>query len=254
MIAPSSGAATLVQPPSAAGVPKSGDLVMSMLDYDEGGHVTVTGKATPGAMVRAYINDKMVAEGKAAADGSCRLVPAKPVGPGKYTLRLDRLAKDGCRAWRQSLEHCAHTLRQRLPPQPDPWRQQGPDPRPGSDLPWPSLQLAQGQLKGASFAVLLLGDTARPSSQIPGLLWRCSRLSRRVWRSARAPDGDAGVFYRARIEGGSRSLLRLRTIYSSTVFIALTFLAQSVSIPIARSNSRLRCRHLPSWRPAPCRP
>jgi nucleoid-associated protein YgaU len=95
MIAPSSGAATLVQPPSAAGVPKSGDLVMSTLDYDEGGHVTVTGKATPGAVVRACINDKMVAEGQAAADGSWRLVPAKPVEPGKYKLRLDRLAKDG---------------------------------------------------------------------------------------------------------------------------------------------------------------
>jgi len=91
MIAPSSG----VQPPSAAGVPKSGDLVMSTLDYDEGGHVTVTGKATPGAVVRAYINDTMVAEGQAAADGSWRLVPAKPVEPGKYNLRLDRLAKDG---------------------------------------------------------------------------------------------------------------------------------------------------------------
>jgi len=95
MIAPSSGAATLVQPPSAAGVPKSGDLVMSTLDYDEGGHVTVTGKAMPGAVVRAYINDKMVAEGQAAADGSWRLVPPKPVEPGKYKLRLDRLAKDG---------------------------------------------------------------------------------------------------------------------------------------------------------------
>ncbi len=95
MIAPSSGAATLMQPPSAAGVPKSGDLVMSTLDYDEGGHVTVTGKATPGAVVRAYINNKMVAEGQAAADGSWRLVPAKPVEPGKYKLRLDRLAKDG---------------------------------------------------------------------------------------------------------------------------------------------------------------
>jgi nucleoid-associated protein YgaU len=95
MIAPSSGAATLVQPPSAAGVPNSGDLVMSTLDYDESGHVTVTGKATPGAVVRAYINDKMVAEGQAAADGSWRLVPAKPVEPGKYKLRLDRLAKDG---------------------------------------------------------------------------------------------------------------------------------------------------------------
>jgi nucleoid-associated protein YgaU len=95
LIAPSAGAATLIQPPSTAGVPKSGDLVMSTLDYDEGGHVTVTGKATPGAAVRAYINDKMVAEGQAASDGSWRLVPAKPVEPGKYTLRLDRLAKDG---------------------------------------------------------------------------------------------------------------------------------------------------------------
>ena len=95
MIAPSSDAATLVQPPSTAGVPKSGDLVMSTLDYDEGGHVTVTGKATPGAVVRAYINDEMVAEGQAAADGSWRLVLAKPVEPGKYKLRLDRLAKDG---------------------------------------------------------------------------------------------------------------------------------------------------------------
>jgi nucleoid-associated protein YgaU len=95
LISPSAGAAKLMQPPSAAGVPKSGDLVMSTLDYDEGGQVTVTGKATPGAVVRAYINDKMVAEGQAAADGSWRLVLAKPVEPGKYKLRLDRLAKDG---------------------------------------------------------------------------------------------------------------------------------------------------------------
>jgi nucleoid-associated protein YgaU len=94
-ISPSAGAAKLMQPPSAAGVPKSGDLVMSTLDYDEGGHITVTGKASPGAVVRAYINDTMVAEGQAAADGSWRLAPAKPVEPGKYRLRLDRLAKDG---------------------------------------------------------------------------------------------------------------------------------------------------------------
>jgi nucleoid-associated protein YgaU len=95
MIAPSAGAPTLVQPPSAAGVPKSGDLVMSTLDYDEGGHVTITGKATPGAAVRAYINDKLVGEGHAGSDGSWKLAPADPVGPGKHKLRLDRLTKDG---------------------------------------------------------------------------------------------------------------------------------------------------------------
>ena len=95
MIAPSSGAPTLVQPPSAAGVPKSGDLAMSTLHYDEGGRLTITGMATPGAVVRAYINDKMVAEGHAGADGSWRLTPADPVGPGKHKLRLDQLTKDG---------------------------------------------------------------------------------------------------------------------------------------------------------------
>jgi LysM domain len=95
MIAPSSGAPTLVQPPSAAGVPKSGDLVMSTLDYDESGHVTVTGKATPGAVVRGYIDDKMVAESQTGADGSWRLAPSDSVGVGKHKLRLDRLTKDG---------------------------------------------------------------------------------------------------------------------------------------------------------------
>lgn len=95
MIAPRQGSATLVQPPSPAGVPKSADLSVSTLDYDERGHVTVTGRAEPGTGVRAYINDKMVSEGVAGADGRWRLAPRDPIAPGKHKLRLDRLAKDG---------------------------------------------------------------------------------------------------------------------------------------------------------------
>ncbi|MFI5001005.1 MAG: LysM peptidoglycan-binding domain-containing protein [Reyranellales bacterium] len=95
MIAPPGGAATLVQPPTAAGVPKSGDLQLSTLDYDERGHVTVTGQATAGATVRVYIDDKLASEGAAGADGHWRLVPAEPIENGKHKLRLDRLAKDG---------------------------------------------------------------------------------------------------------------------------------------------------------------
>lgn len=95
MISPPSGPATLVQPPSPAGVPRSGDLVMSTLDYDDRGYVTVTGQATPGTTVRVYINDNMVAEAAAGADGRWKLAPPDPVGPGKHTLRLDRLASDG---------------------------------------------------------------------------------------------------------------------------------------------------------------
>src|SRR4030095_8219319 len=70
MIAPPGGGpAKLVQAPSAAGVPRSGDLALSTLDYDDAGHVTVTGQATPGVVVRVYINDNLVAEGAAGADG-----------------------------------------------------------------------------------------------------------------------------------------------------------------------------------------
>ena len=76
-------------------MPKSGDLQISTMDYDERGQTTITGQATPGTTVRAYLDDKLVAEGKAGPDGRWRLAPADPVGAGQHTLRLDRLAQDG---------------------------------------------------------------------------------------------------------------------------------------------------------------
>jgi len=95
MIAPPGGAATLVQPPTSAGVPKAADLQLSTLDYDERGQATISGQASPGAAVRAYVDDKLVAEGMAGADGRWRLAPAAPIETGKHKLRLDRLAADG---------------------------------------------------------------------------------------------------------------------------------------------------------------
>jgi LysM domain-containing protein len=95
MIAPSSGPASPVQVPSAAGLPRSGDLQMSTLDYDEHGRVTISGQAGAGTVVRAYVDDKMVAEGQTDIDGRWRLAPADSVAAGQHRLRLDRLAKDG---------------------------------------------------------------------------------------------------------------------------------------------------------------
>lgn len=95
MISPPAGVPTLVQPPSTAGVPKSADLSLSTLVYDDRGQVTVSGLAAPGAVVRAYVNEKMVAEGVAGADGHWRLMPADPIDQEKHRLRLDRIAKDG---------------------------------------------------------------------------------------------------------------------------------------------------------------
>jgi hypothetical protein len=95
LLVPPSGAATLMQSPSPAGVPRSADLQVSTMDYDQNGQTTITGQATPGATVRAYLDDKVVAESKAGPDGRWKMAPAEPVGPGQHTLRLDRLARDG---------------------------------------------------------------------------------------------------------------------------------------------------------------
>jgi LysM domain len=95
LIAPPSGPATLLQPPSPAGVPKSADLQMSTMDYDQHGQTTITGQAAPGATVRAYIDDKVVAESKAGPDGRWKMAPVEPVDAGQHRLRLDRLAQDG---------------------------------------------------------------------------------------------------------------------------------------------------------------
>lgn len=95
MISPPSGPATLLQSPSSAGAPRVGDLQLSTLDYDQHGQTTITGQATPRATVRAYVDDKLVAESRAGADGRWKLAPSEPVDAGMHKLRLDRLAEDG---------------------------------------------------------------------------------------------------------------------------------------------------------------
>jgi hypothetical protein len=73
---------------------RAADLQLSTLDYDERGQATITGQAAR-REYRAYVDDKLVAEGMAGATDAWRLVPAAPIDNGKHKLRLDRLAKDG---------------------------------------------------------------------------------------------------------------------------------------------------------------
>lgn len=95
LLVPPSGAARLMQSPSPAGVPRSKDLQVSTMDYDQHGQTTITGQATPGATVRAYIDDEVVAEAKAGPDGRWKIAPVEPIGEGQHMLRLDRLSQDG---------------------------------------------------------------------------------------------------------------------------------------------------------------
>jgi len=95
LVDPPRGPTTLIQPGSAAGVPRAQDLTLSTLDYDQDGRVTISGQAVAGASVRAYIDDVDAGGGVAGPDGRWRIAPERPVGIGKHRLRLDRLGPDG---------------------------------------------------------------------------------------------------------------------------------------------------------------
>jgi hypothetical protein len=90
-----SGSVVLQTPQTSGGLARAGDLVLGSVDYDEHGNLRINGKAPPGAMVQAYLNNKLAGRTQAGADGSWRLVPGETVPPGSYSLRLDRVQQDG---------------------------------------------------------------------------------------------------------------------------------------------------------------
>jgi hypothetical protein len=106
MIAPSSGAAKLVQPPSTAGVPKSGDLVMSTLDYDEGGRPLPTeagGSFQP--------NPSSPASTSFGSTGSPRMASPWPASSCRSSAFPCRRLQTTANAWLSCVAKVSGTLR-----------------------------------------------------------------------------------------------------------------------------------------------
>ena len=87
---------------SAAGAPtiaaQSGDkarpaprasVKVASVDAGEGGRLYVSAQAAPGASVRLYLNEALVAPGSAGTDGRVSFAIGRGVQPGDYRVRLD---------------------------------------------------------------------------------------------------------------------------------------------------------------------
>lgn len=74
---------------------RSGTLVLGAVDYDEQGHLSVSGQAPPGTALRVYVDNQPVGEAKAGADGSWTVQPTAPIALGKRTVRVDQLTPSG---------------------------------------------------------------------------------------------------------------------------------------------------------------
>ena len=72
-----------------------GDLVLDSVDYDESGRVVVGGRATPGARVLIYLDNRLVGDSITGADGRWSHRPEQPVAEGLHSLRVDQVDRSG---------------------------------------------------------------------------------------------------------------------------------------------------------------
>jgi nucleoid-associated protein YgaU len=88
LMTPGKPTVVLSQPPAP---PMSGAVVVESVEIEPGGKFHASGRARPGAAVRLYLNDTLVASVTAGADGRFAVTINKGVAPGSYRVRLDEV-------------------------------------------------------------------------------------------------------------------------------------------------------------------
>jgi nucleoid-associated protein YgaU len=65
------------------------DVRIVSVEAEDGGRLYVSGEAAPGATVRLYLNETMIAPGGVGADGKVSFAIGRGVRPGDYRVRID---------------------------------------------------------------------------------------------------------------------------------------------------------------------
>ena len=74
---------------------KTTNVSVSAVDYDDKGEIALSGISKPDSTVNVYIDDKLIGSTKTDKESKWSITPEQKVEPGRYTLRVDQLKKDG---------------------------------------------------------------------------------------------------------------------------------------------------------------
>lgn len=94
VLTPREGGASKVLPQQEDGIAQ-GDLVLDSVDYDENGRAVIGGRAAPGSRMLLYLDNKLVGDTVAGADGRWSHAPEQPVAEGLHALRVDQVDGSG---------------------------------------------------------------------------------------------------------------------------------------------------------------
>lgn len=87
------GPNTLLQSPFAGS--NSSGLAIGVIDYDETGRATVSGKAKANARMNIYLDDILAGTAQADGRGEWHMSLSMPIAPGEHRLRVDETGADG---------------------------------------------------------------------------------------------------------------------------------------------------------------
>lgn len=85
----------LQEPNEGIGIAGGDGLSLDTLDYDEVGDVTLTGRAEPGAEVRAYVDGELAGRALADSSGDWTMTLDEPVDLGLHALRVEQVDQEG---------------------------------------------------------------------------------------------------------------------------------------------------------------
>lgn len=88
-----SGPTTVLQSPFANS--SSGGVAIGIIEYDENGKASASGRAKPGTRLNVYLDDKLAGSVQADERGEWRLSLTQPVLPGDHRLRVDEAGPSG---------------------------------------------------------------------------------------------------------------------------------------------------------------
>lgn len=96
--APETKAAAL-EPSAAANAPTSvptdRKLAVDVVDYNDAGLTTFSGRSTPDSRVRVYVDNQFVGEAPAASDGTWSFTAGSEIASGPHALRTDEITPSG---------------------------------------------------------------------------------------------------------------------------------------------------------------
>ena len=70
-------------------------VTIDTVDYNDKGQVVVSGRAAPDSVVQLYLDNRIIGQARADANGNWRLLPEGAIAPGQYAMRADLVRPDG---------------------------------------------------------------------------------------------------------------------------------------------------------------